>query len=412
MKGTANINEVLSLLSGKENFISVGEIHNSRSAIKFIMDNFTNLLTKEGGKIYFLTEFLPPRIKLIPDSDRTSFARAIIKHPEKTNIDFDLSKREEDKGDCDLYTLKSLYDFLIKIGIEIHSIEDPYTYGDRELHKKIVADDLPSYELRVNKLNQVAVDKVREIRTRDNSARLIVFAGMGHISNSKIKKYGKDGKSEGEKEMLGITELLRKESLIGTSIHVHDPELCQDKEYMVNFSCTEKGYSKYANNSKSITFDSPDFLLFVNTTEQRNKKIKDAFESIFIPGECDITHINDKNFRVQALTGKKIESVLPNISKAINQDLSEIIKKHLYRITGMDWIISSSCGKWSLVNDNEDIIRKIYNHLSPHLKNAKMSHIMNKKFLITIENTDLASLSSVPGIIPTQNQLLQSEPKP
>lgn len=59
MRITSATNELLGQLTDDKNFIAIEELHNSRSAIKFIMDHIDDLAPL-GRKTYFLTELFPP----------------------------------------------------------------------------------------------------------------------------------------------------------------------------------------------------------------------------------------------------------------------------------------------------------------------------------------------------------------
>ena len=278
MKITSNINDVLDAINGKEDFIAIGELHNSRSAIKFILENIDELVPPEDGRrTYLLTEFLTAGAYLgnlqdLSYGDEKQFQR------------FETYKGEDSQGD-NLYVL---YEHLLRRNVEIHSIADSAT---DHLAPRIMRGDLIAYKDRTDSLNQLAKNKANKIWEQDASAKILIFAGMGHIANSKCKKFNGETFTE-EKTMEGITELLRNQgSRRGLSINIHDPELCDDSESFDDFSCSSvENYTKYGKAYQVMSVDSPNFLLFLNAQppHELNKNQSENYESIFFMGECNI----------------------------------------------------------------------------------------------------------------------------
>lgn len=163
----------------------------------------------DNRKTYFLTEFLPVSCRLMPnkknDENLAKFLLQLNRSNKelKNKIDRDINERESDKGDDpNKYKLKILYEALFKANVELRSIEDQTTQGDEAFYKKLISGDLPAYEKRVNNLNKFAAQEAISILKKDATARILIFAGMGHIANSTCKKFNtKSFLAEGEKSM-------------------------------------------------------------------------------------------------------------------------------------------------------------------------------------------------------------------
>lgn len=297
---TSNINDVLAKISGKEDFIAIGELHNSRSAIKFIMDNIKILApSNDDRKTYLLSELLG----LGEDYDSNDKGKA-RREMNQSKVEQRFYKREETRQAAGTeekdYTLLNLYTRCINYNIDIISIEHN-SNQDARMEARIKKGDLAAVEERTNLVNQLALKKAQEIWKTNNRARILILAGMGHIASSKCKKFDGDKFTE-TKTMTGITELLRNASYQGLSINVHDPLLCDEPELLKNFSCDSESYTKYAASDSYVSVDSPDFLLFLNAQSHEELHKDDNHESMFYMGECNNpNNIKDENLRAQNL---------------------------------------------------------------------------------------------------------------
>lgn len=305
-KITSNINDVLAKISGKEDFIAIGELHNSRSAIKFIMDNITKLALNDSRKTYLLSEILG--LEESYDSGKkgdNGKKNRTMKELNQEKVKLRLREREMTRQAKDTeenkYTLLNLYLACIDNNINIVSIEHD-SRDNEEIKKGLRNGDLDIIEKRTNYVNRRALRKALEIWEVDETARILIFAGMGHIANSTCKKLN-GNQFTSTKSMTGITELLRSALYQGLSINVHDPLLCDEPELLTNFACDSESYTKYAASDSYVSVDSPDFLLFLNAQPPTELYKDETHESMFYIGECNEPNdIKDKNLRVQNLT--------------------------------------------------------------------------------------------------------------
>lgn len=155
-------------IRGKENFIPIGELHNSRSAIKFIIDNIKILIPNDGRKTYFLTEFLPTDMILVPDSkNEFKYLKCKIKlsQMDRDKLNKDVAQRESDKiANEDKYTLEKLFEMLFSLKCELHSIEKQ-DESSAKLFTDIQKGNLDAFEKRVNQINELAFNKAKGIMT-------------------------------------------------------------------------------------------------------------------------------------------------------------------------------------------------------------------------------------------------------
>ena len=273
---TDDIEKVTRAITGEENFIAIGELHNSRSAIKFIMDNVNKLTDPSNDrKTYVLTEFFPTGLSLVPsEGNQRNYLKAKIKCGKAQEISKDLGQREEGRQGSDKdYTLGKLYEVLFpKIEYMISIESQPSLKEAEALYKKIQDGDIDAFKERVMLINQLAFDQAKKIFEKHPQTRVIIFAGIGHTASKLVKT------TNGDKtvEIPGIDQLLRKASYKGLSICVHDPELCTDIKLLRNFTITCDCYTKYELNDNLVTVDSPDFLLFLQapSRSRHNKKNK------------------------------------------------------------------------------------------------------------------------------------------
>lgn len=286
---TSDVNAVLGRITGEESFIAIGELHNSHSALKFIKENMGRLVSGER-KTYFLTEFLKEGAWVTSEAE-------VAKQFDHRTFCQDRGLHKDRSLD-----LGNIYDALIGMGVQLVSIEDNASRVPNSPVAQGVKDgNLEALKIRTDALNDRAISIAEEIWGADPSARILVFAGMNHVVNSKFKTM-EDSQFVGEITTRGIAERLREVGGVcreGFSINIHEPELCDD-EILKNFSCQATCYTKAAKADKYVTVDSPDMLLFLNAQKASdvNDKNRDSFESIFFVGECDnVTDMQDTERR-------------------------------------------------------------------------------------------------------------------
>ena len=334
-------------ITGKEDFIAIGELHNSRSAIKFIIDHINQLISSDPKrKTYLLTECFPTGLSLnsgeIPKSEsgtKLSHTETIEYLKSRKNIWFDIESREKDKGsvsdDSYPYTLQSLYSIALGKDIEIHSIEKQ-DGSSAELMRGIKAGDLSALEKRTNDVNELALEKAQAIWANDPNAKILVFAGMGHTASKEIKKFS-------TKPMLsillsGIGDLLKKEvtrsgvKRTGIIVHVHDLALCMNEQALGEISYTKNCYSRCIDTER---FD--DYTLLPMSVL---KKFKIREKTIYIEIQKNIIDGVILNYKVQLNSKKeaagtiKIKEDLPGCSIK-EGDTIESLKAFLPNILGI-----------------------------------------------------------------------------
>lgn len=289
MKITGALSDVLPSVKEKD-FIAIGELHNTRSAIKFIIDNIDFLAPpNDGRKTYFLTEFLKP-------GDFLNNARFL----KDADIRNHLKVRERYRGKPhSTYNLTKLYEVLLERNIEIISIEDGDTQTS-SIFEGINQGNLEAIKARTEGPNNNAVKQAENRWRMTPKARILIFAGMSHIANSKCKKF----KSDGEIAVKGITERLKEFGKQGVSIDIHDPILCKDEKHLTQLYSEATCFTKHAPSDSFVSIDNPDFLLFLKAqeSEELNSLSRDqTYENIFMPGEWDGASIQDDAARHKAL---------------------------------------------------------------------------------------------------------------
>jgi len=285
---TSHPQKVVGAISESLNFIAIGELHNSRSAIRFIIDNL-NILAPNDRKTYLLTEFL--QFASNPHPNLTPEARDERKGASKRNQ----------------YSLMKLYEKCSKNNITLESIEHRYgsELENKNLQEKIESGNLFGCQDRCNNVNKIAINKALKIWKDDSKARIIFHAGMNHIANNIYRAIeNKSGKTVKEVKIDGITEILKGKGFQGISINIHDPILCKDSDLIRSTSIRLPCYSKHAladnkiiqtsihkgkrvkTECSVITIDRPDFFLLL-TTQVINEgvNIDDTYESIFLSGD-------------------------------------------------------------------------------------------------------------------------------
>ncbi|MDX2164532.1 MAG: hypothetical protein SFW07_03840 [Gammaproteobacteria bacterium] len=306
---TTNIAEVLKKITGKETFIAIGELHNSRSAIKFILDNINLLAPSDGRKTHLLTEFLPTDLHLIPNMQQNKnfypLAKKKLGEKRKT-LETDVGQRESSRSNPEeTYTIENLYQTLFGKDIAIHSIEYQDD-GNAALYYRLQAGDPKAYAQRTNQINDRGVERATAILKKDPTARILIFAGMGHTSDSVFRKYNKETDAfipEEELRLVGISRRLKDQNYPGVNISVHDLDLCTDKEHLRNIHTRVPFFTKYEIGDACLTWDNPDFLLFLDTPPHPKalKKITKGYESIFLPGPHNINIVKNEGGRTQLL---------------------------------------------------------------------------------------------------------------
>ena len=186
----------------------------------------------------------------------------------------------------------------------------------KELYKKIMNGDLDAFQKRVNAINELAVTKAERLLKKDETAKILIFAGMRHVASGIVKKCDKSsGKPIESKFLLGIDELLKKNNYNGLSINIHDPDLCTDKEDINQIKTSCQSYTRYADGDILITIEKPDFLLLLDTPSNGKKVIKNNFDNLFLPGEHDIATISEKDRRIGILRGQHQPQKIRNINE-------------------------------------------------------------------------------------------------